>query len=100
MTNLPELKVRPKTSSYEAVCFQGSSEVAAQILDWALKRGAPASGHLRQGIGTEPDAIFIPSLPTGTVLGLDRGSYLLFWARGRFAVIGPEEFSQRYEVVP
>jgi len=100
MSKLLELKVRPQISCYEAVCFSGSSETATQILDWAVDRGAPALGHLRQGIGSEPDSIFIPSLPTGTVIRLDHGSYLLFWGKGRFAVLSADEFSRRYEVVP
>ena len=99
MIKLPEIKVRRQTGIYEAVCFKGTSESAMQILDWALERGAPALGHLRQGIGSEPDSIFIPAFPTGTVVRLDRGSYLLFWARGRFAAVTEEEFDRLYEVV-
>ena len=99
MSTLRTMQIRRKLSSYEAVRFEGSSVNAKAILDWAQEGGALVRGHYREGMGQEPDSLFIP-LPTGEVCRVDRGSYLLRWGPGRFVAVGIEEFADCYEVVP
>lgn len=98
MSSLRTMQVRRKLTSNTAVRFEGSSLNAHAILDWAQQGGASVRGHYREGMGLEPDSIFIP-LPTGEVCRVDRGSYLLRWGTGRFVAIGQEEFADLYEVV-
>ena len=99
MTGLRILPVRAISSPATALQFFGSSQQAMAILDWVREDGISAKGHYRQGVHDERDAVFIP-LPTGQVLRLDRGSYLVRFAPRQFAAYSAEDFAQRFEVVP
>lgn len=97
MTELDVRRIRPRMNPMTAVQFTGSSLNAMAILDWAQEGGALARGHYRQGIGQEPDCVFIP-LASGAVIRVDHWSWLVRAGPGQFTVFGIEEFADRLEV--
>lgn len=99
MTALRILPVRVISLAGSALRFDGSSVQAMAILDWVREDDISAKGHYRQGVGIESDAIFIP-LPTGQVLRLDHGSYLVRFAPRQFAAYSAEDFASQFEIIP
>lgn len=94
--------VMRKPSAADAIRFDGSPEMAQQILDWLEESLALPRGHFRANLGRVQGTVFLPGYSaTDPVLRADPGDWIVIGEDGMsMSVLDAADFAAHFEVVP